>query len=255
MAAANSVPATPRGQEAMAVFKAVDADSDGSLTLSEMQMKLSDFGVEDNQIEQLFYAMDVNHDGRVSLDEFIAGYRQVLVFRSMDTDGNCEVSLQEAFAGGKGGGCGASKGSDPATTQCAAEEDDAEAIVQGQFEAPQTQEPEPKQGSEPKLEPKLEPEQGPEVEEKAAAALAKTKAAKRKTSAPGAAVAKLQVCVLCAVHGGETEKCECRGPDCPDGQAGGTAYDEDEAAVRDGTGPVHHHRVTCSRSHPRSTHR
>ena len=50
-------------------------------------------------IEQLFYAMDVNHDGRVSLDEFIAGYRQVLVFRSMDTNGNCEVSLQEAFAG------------------------------------------------------------------------------------------------------------------------------------------------------------
>ena len=99
MAAANSVPATPRGQEAAAVFKAVDADSDGSLTLSEMQMKLSDFGVEDNQIEQLFYAMDVNHDGRVSLDEFIAGYRQVLVFRSMDTDGNCEVSLKEAFAG------------------------------------------------------------------------------------------------------------------------------------------------------------
>ena len=47
-------------------------------------------------IEQLFYAMDVNHDDRVSLDEFIAGYRQVLVFRSMDTDGNCEVSLQEA---------------------------------------------------------------------------------------------------------------------------------------------------------------
>ena len=85
-------------------------------------------------------------------------------------------------------------------------------------------------------------------------AQAKSKAAKRKTSAPGAAVAKLQVCVLCAVHG-ETEKCECRGPDCPDGQAGGTAYDEDEAAVRDGTGPVHHHRVTCSRSHPRSTHR
>ena len=54
MAAANSVPATPRGQEAVAVFKAVDADSDGSLTLSEMQMKLSDFGVEDIQIEQLF---------------------------------------------------------------------------------------------------------------------------------------------------------------------------------------------------------
>ena len=73
----------------------------------------------------------------------------------------------------------------PTPTQRAAEEDDAAAIVQGQFEAPQTQEPEPKQGSEPKLEPKLELEPGPEVEEKAAAepGEAEAKQAKETTAA------------------------------------------------------------------------
>jgi ankyrin repeat protein len=93
---------------------------------------------------------------------------------------------------GRGGGCGASKGSDvnllpanPTATQRAAEEDYAAAIVQGQFEAPQTQGPEPKQGAEPKLEPEPEPEPGPEVEEKAAAepGEAEAKQAKETTAA------------------------------------------------------------------------
>jgi Ca2+-binding EF-hand superfamily protein len=78
-------PLTPRIVEAKSVFSAADANRDGALSLSEMQTKMSDLGMEDEKIERLFYAMDTNHDGSISLDEFVAGYHTILQFQEIDT--------------------------------------------------------------------------------------------------------------------------------------------------------------------------
>jgi len=65
-------------REAEAVFKHIDTDGNGLLDPCEMQCRLSDFGVEDQNIELLFYRLDLNQDGVIDLDEFIGGYGQYL---------------------------------------------------------------------------------------------------------------------------------------------------------------------------------
>eukprot|EP01051_Picozoa_sp_SAG22_P014030 SAG22_NODE_1646_length_3900_cov_8.380952_2_plen_444_part_00 len=62
---------------ASSLFMKIDADGNGSLTLAEMSCRLSDFGLLDEQIEQLFYALDTNNDGVVSSAEFEAGFGKV----------------------------------------------------------------------------------------------------------------------------------------------------------------------------------
>ena len=44
----------------------------GALSYEELWNKLSDSGLADTHIEQLFFRLDANHDGKVSLDEFKA---------------------------------------------------------------------------------------------------------------------------------------------------------------------------------------
>jgi hypothetical protein len=44
------------------------------LSRSELQCKLSDFGLTDADIEQLFCRLDTDGDGSIDLDEWIAGY-------------------------------------------------------------------------------------------------------------------------------------------------------------------------------------
>ena len=64
--------------EARAIFGTIDADNDGSLSMDEMRDRLSDFGLDDQQIEQLFFALDTDSDGAVSRAEFIAGFGQFM---------------------------------------------------------------------------------------------------------------------------------------------------------------------------------
>ena len=64
--------------EARAIFGTIDADNDGSLSMDEMRDRLCDFGMDDQQIEQLFFALDTDSDGAVSRAEFIAGFGQFM---------------------------------------------------------------------------------------------------------------------------------------------------------------------------------
>ena len=80
-----SSPATPPTEapprpasEAKAVFESMDANGDGELDAQELQCRLSDFGVEDQHIELLFYKLDTNHDGVIDLGEFVEGYDQYM---------------------------------------------------------------------------------------------------------------------------------------------------------------------------------
>ena len=59
---------------AQAMFRAMDTDGSGLLDASELQLRCSDFGMDDSAIDELFSALDANSDGMISLDEFTAGY-------------------------------------------------------------------------------------------------------------------------------------------------------------------------------------
>ena len=41
--------------EAETIFKQIDADGNGSLDMAEMHAQLSDFGLSEQQIEQIFF--------------------------------------------------------------------------------------------------------------------------------------------------------------------------------------------------------
>ena len=51
--------------EAVALFRAFDSNSDGSLEMTELSAGLGDSGLTDHQIEALFFALDANADGEV----------------------------------------------------------------------------------------------------------------------------------------------------------------------------------------------
>lgn len=60
--------------EAKAVFAALDRDGDGNLSPSELICGLSDFGVDDMQIEMLFIQLDADGDGQISMEEWLDGF-------------------------------------------------------------------------------------------------------------------------------------------------------------------------------------
>ena len=62
---------------ASSLFANIDTDGSGTLSLAEMHCRLSDFGLDDEQIEQLFFALDTDNDGAVSAEEFEAGFGKV----------------------------------------------------------------------------------------------------------------------------------------------------------------------------------
>jgi len=64
--------------EARAQFRFIDKNGDGSLDLAELNEGLSDFGLTDAQIEAIFFELDVNSDGKVSQEEFLAGYASIV---------------------------------------------------------------------------------------------------------------------------------------------------------------------------------
>jgi hypothetical protein len=69
-AAATAQPMLTPRTEARAMFKVLDTDGDGRLSSSEMSSRLSDFGVADEQIELLFFRMDLDGDGFIDMEEW-----------------------------------------------------------------------------------------------------------------------------------------------------------------------------------------
>ena len=60
--------------EARAIFQSLDKNGDGTLDSIERYDGLSDFGLTDDQIQTIFFGLDVNSDGQVSEEEFLTGY-------------------------------------------------------------------------------------------------------------------------------------------------------------------------------------
>ncbi len=60
--------------DAGTIFTSLDTDGNGSLSMSELHCRLSDFGLGEDQIERVFFALDTNHDGVVDKQEFVDGF-------------------------------------------------------------------------------------------------------------------------------------------------------------------------------------
>lgn len=63
--------------EAELLFRVIDIDGSGSLDVAEFHYRLSDQGLTDVEIQNLFMAMDKDGDSAISLEEFTAGYRKL----------------------------------------------------------------------------------------------------------------------------------------------------------------------------------
>ena len=61
-------------KEAKMMFKMMDLDGNGSLDPVEFASRLSDLGLGDLEIQQLFIQMDADNDGKISAEEFNAGF-------------------------------------------------------------------------------------------------------------------------------------------------------------------------------------
>lgn len=55
---------------AQAVFAQADKDNNGELTMEEFSFALGDFGMEEEEITELFIKLDTNADGKISMAEF-----------------------------------------------------------------------------------------------------------------------------------------------------------------------------------------
>jgi len=61
-------------QEPEAIFRRLDVDGNGCLTLAELREGLKDHGLPDRQLTEIFNELDVDGDDGVSLDEFCARF-------------------------------------------------------------------------------------------------------------------------------------------------------------------------------------
>mmetsp|Transcript_66678 Transcript_66678/g.117926 ORF Transcript_66678/g.117926 Transcript_66678/m.117926 type:complete len:534 (+) Transcript_66678:29-1630(+) len=88
-------------------FISIDKDGDGSITLDEMRLALSELPtlLSDPELDQIMSEMDVNHDGTVSYTEFLASAmdqriqdredRLRMAFKAFDLDNDGVITLRE----------------------------------------------------------------------------------------------------------------------------------------------------------------
>ncbi|GAX73995.1 hypothetical protein CEUSTIGMA_g1445.t1 [Chlamydomonas eustigma] len=93
------------------LFNELDVDRSGSITMSELSQGLrkQGYSLTDNEIEQLMRKVDANHDGDVSINEFMTtlldwnliqesqGWKSFVdrAFDNLDKDGNGFINLEE----------------------------------------------------------------------------------------------------------------------------------------------------------------
>ena len=65
---------TLTGMESDSLFRELDINGDGRITFLEMATRLSEQGMDDEKIEQLFFMIDTDHNGLISQHEFTRGY-------------------------------------------------------------------------------------------------------------------------------------------------------------------------------------
>ena len=61
-------------KEALAMFNELDQNADGRVDYEELSARMSDLGVPDDEIEQLFMRLDLDNNGTIDNAEWVRGY-------------------------------------------------------------------------------------------------------------------------------------------------------------------------------------
>jgi len=61
-------------KEALRLFDVIDKDLNGVLNMKEINRRLSDLGLDEDELESLFFALDCDDDGGITKEEFQAGF-------------------------------------------------------------------------------------------------------------------------------------------------------------------------------------
>nr|CAX76378.1 16 kDa calcium-binding protein (Egg antigen SME16) [Schistosoma japonicum] len=92
----------------IAVFNSLDKDGNKLLTRDEIEQCLKSLGVSESFAEKIIKEIDLNKDGKISLDEYLKALRKIPprdkcssverwkeVFQSIDKDNSGKVSAKE----------------------------------------------------------------------------------------------------------------------------------------------------------------
>ena len=93
---------------ANAIFDCIDADKSGEISPAELMMHLLGLGQEHESVSALFKELDTNGDGKISREEFIAGFDKVAAFQRLQPDaaaGEPEAEAAAAASPGAASGC------------------------------------------------------------------------------------------------------------------------------------------------------
>ena len=81
------------------IFDSVDADGSGTLEVQEIVNLCQTLGVSlaPDAINQFFNALDSNHDGKISFEEFVAWYKLGTEIKPTDEIYRTHVSILKGF--------------------------------------------------------------------------------------------------------------------------------------------------------------
>eukprot|EP00964_Phaeocystis_antarctica_P130381 scaffold94247_cov61-Phaeocystis_antarctica.AAC.4 len=96
------------GDRASSIFDVIDADKSGEISPAELVMHLLGLGQDHESVSELFAALDTDGDGRISREEFIAGFDKLeaelepeaeaaaaATFAAVDADKSGKLDLEE----------------------------------------------------------------------------------------------------------------------------------------------------------------
>ena len=81
------------------LFKQIDADSNGNITIQELRIAMKDSFLKDSEVMDLLDAADVDGDGTIDYEEFLAATVQA---SRINTDENLKAAFQHFDADASG---------------------------------------------------------------------------------------------------------------------------------------------------------
>ena len=88
------------------MFGCIDADKSGEIDSTELMMHLLGLGQEHESVSELFKALDTDGDGKISREEFIAGFDKVATFQRLQPGAAAgEPEAEAAAATAAASGC------------------------------------------------------------------------------------------------------------------------------------------------------